>query len=145
MAILSQRSCKLRRLDLDVGDLKENEIVNALIPMLRRNESLHVLRLMNTKVTLEITCQLLQALGSHENLKVIELRNSKLGCILETELRRFEREILAMAVVRKQLRVLILEQIFSNTNAISDEDLLVKKQIIANLEQNLPHLEHIKI
>ena len=46
---------------------------------------------------------------------------------MEAELRRFERAILEMAAAPTQLNTLVLEQIFSNTVAMSDEDLGLKK------------------
>ena len=55
--------------------------------------------------------------------------------MLEAELRRFERAILEMAQAPTELSTLVLEQIFSNTMGISEEDLMVKKSIIRNLEQ----------
>ena len=87
----------LQELDLDIGDLKEAEVSNAIIPMLQQNTSLKALHLMHTKIPIEITCQLLQAMGRHASLKKVLLKNSKLGCVLEAELRRFERAILEMA------------------------------------------------
>ena len=46
----------LKELDLDIGDLKVNEITGAIIPMLQKNDSLTTLRLMNTKLPIEATC-----------------------------------------------------------------------------------------
>ena len=66
-------------------------------------------------------------MGTHPTLQRITLKNSKLGCVLEAELRRFERAILEMAAAPTQLNTLVLEQIFSNTVAMSDEDLGLKK------------------
>ena len=46
----------LKELDLDIGDLKVNEITGAIIPMLQKNDSLTALRMMNTKLPIETTC-----------------------------------------------------------------------------------------
>ena len=110
LMVLQQRAYRsLEELDLDIGDLKEAEVVSAVIPMLRGNTSLKSLRLMSVKIPIEITCQLLTAMGNHAALKRITLKNSKLGCVMEAELRRFERAILEMAAAPTQLNALILE------------------------------------
>ena len=89
--------------------LERSWVVSAVIPMLRGNTSLKSLRLMSVKIPIEITCQLLTAMGNHAALKRITLKNSKLGCVMEAELRRFERAILEMAAAPTQLNALILE------------------------------------
>ena len=113
--------------------------------MLQQNTSLKLFRLMNVKLPIEHTCKLLQALGRHPSLKSAILTNCKLGCILEAELRRLERAILEMAQAPTALQTLVLEMMKSDVMGISEADLLVKKQIIRNLEQQLPHLQMIKI
>ena len=120
-------------------------MTNAIIPMLRLNQTLRVLHIPNTKLPIEFTCQLLNAIGIHPTLKTVTLRLSRLGYILEPELRRLEREILSMAQAPTELETLILEPFYSTTMAISENDLRVKKEIIRNLEQQLPHLQHLKI
>ena len=50
-----------------------------------------------TKIPIEVTIPLLEAIGQHPSLVKIGLMKSKLGCTSEGELRRFERAILEMA------------------------------------------------
>ena len=97
----------LKDLQLDIGDLNAAAITGHIVPMLRANTSLKSLNMMNVKIPIEITCQLLDALRSHPEMTHIEMRNSKLGYTLEAELERFNQAMLESAQPPSKLQSVI--------------------------------------
>ena len=97
----------LKDLQLDIGDLNTATITGQIVPMLRANTSLKSLNMMNVKIPIEITCQLLDALRGHPEITHIEMRNSKLGYTLEAELERFNQAMLELAQPPSKLQSVI--------------------------------------
>lgn len=113
--------------------------------MLRANSSLKSLVMFKMTIPIEITAQLLAAIGDHASLEKVAVLKSRFGASLEAELHRFERAILEAVKASTTLKSLILEQLSSDTLNMAEDDVRTKRQVMLNLSQQLPQLEHLSI
>ena len=114
--------------------------------MLGANRSLKTLVMTRSvKLAIEVSIDLLNAIGGHRELQKVTIENAKVACSTERQFEELKDTIVAMASQNSsKLRELIFETLSTLLQRMSEQETNLKMQLVRHLQAKLPQLQHIK-